>query len=405
MTLKYIKRRKRAIEDERKTIYQSKQPFLSSSDFPPVFVFGIATSAYQVEGGSKEGGRGPSIWDDFSHTPGNICDGSNGDVGADQYHHIELITKLGFKAYRFPYHGQESFLVNLNHCRGYNGLGSIVNDEGIMHYDNLINAFISKGMFSNFASFYFPFYLNFQIFRTSIFQEVKYFAIYAETCFTRFSDRVKKWITINGPLQTAINGYCTGINAPGRHDHSLSEPLLAAHHQLLAHAEAVSIYRNKFKAWICRGQIGIALDCEWAEALSDREEDLRAAARRIDFQLGWYLDPIFYGDYPETMRERLGEKLPEFSQKDKELLRNSLDFVGLNHYTTRFIVDAETNSEDNDVFYRVQGMERIAEWEGGEVIASPWLYVVHWGIWKLLNYMASRHNNTAIYITENGAPH
>ena len=74
-----------------------------------------------------------------------------------------------------------------------------------------------------------------------------------------------------------------------------------------------------------------------------------------------YLDPIFYGDYPETMRERLGEKLPEFSQKDEELLRNSLDFVGLNHYTTRFIVDAETNSEDNDVFYRVQGMERIGE--------------------------------------------
>ncbi|XP_071921905.1 beta-glucosidase 42-like [Coffea arabica] len=310
--------KKRAIEDERKTIYQSKQPFLSSSDFPPVFVFGIATSAYQVEGGSNEGGWGPSSWDDFSHTPGNICDGSNGDVAADQYHRykedIELIAKLGFKAYRFSISWTRIFP---------DGLGSIVNDEGIMHYDNLINAFISK-----------------------------------ETCFTRFSDRVKKWITINEPLQTAINGYCTGINAPGRHDHSLSEPLLAAHHQLLAHAEAVSIYRNKFKDKQ-GGQIGIALDCEWAEALSVREEDLRAAAKRIDFQLGWYLDPIFYGDYPETMRERLGEKLPEFSQKDEELLRNSLDFVGLNHYTTRFIVDAETNSEDNDVFYRVQGMETI----------------------------------------------
>ncbi|XP_071920774.1 beta-glucosidase 42-like [Coffea arabica] len=463
MTNNTVERRKRAIEDERKTIYQSKQPFLSSSDFPPVFVFGIATSAYQVEGGSNEGGRGPSIWDDFSHTPGNICDGSNGDVGADQYHRynasedIELITKLGFKAYRFsiswtrifpgksqPLQGLEVLLYDMKSftsitclypsdipkkfsqmlrspCLSLNciligtiilgffvflvtadGLGSIVNDEGIMHYDNLINAFISKVVTKRCRKAKVEQKYNLRMKSVPPFVE-KYFAIYAETCFTRFSDRVKKWITINEPRQTAINGYCTGINAPGRHDHSLSEPLLAAHHQLLAHAEAVSIYRNKFKDKQ-GGQIGIALDCEWAEALSEREEVYDPASK-----LALYLDPIFYGDYPETMRERLGEKLPEFSQKDKELLRNSLDFVGLNHYTTRFIVDAETNSEDNDVFYRVQGMERIAEWEGGEVIgekaASPWLYVVPWGIWKLLNYMASRHNNTAIYITENGAPH
>nr|XP_027087621.1 beta-glucosidase 42-like [Coffea arabica] len=342
-------RRKRAIEDERKTIYQSKQPFLSSSDFPPVFVFGIATSAYQVEGGSNEGGRGPSIWDDFSHTPGNICDGSNGDVGADQYHRynedIELITKLGFKAYRFSISWTRIFP---------DGLGSIVNDEGIMHYDNLINAFISKVVTKRCRKAKVEQKYNLRMKSVPPFVE-KYFAIYAETCFTRFSDRVKKWITINEPRQTAINGYCTGINAPGRHDHSLSEPLLAAHHQLLAHAEAVSIYRNKFKDKQ-GGQIGIALDCEWAEALSEREEVYDPASK-----LALYLDPIFYGDYPETMRERLGEKLPEFSQKDKELLRNSLDFVGLNHYTTRFIVDAETNSEDNDVFYRVQGMERIGE--------------------------------------------
>lgn len=120
--------KKRAIEEEWKTIYQSKQPFLSSSDFPPDFVFGVATSAYQVEGGSNEGGRGPSIWDDFSHSPGNICDGSNGDVAVDQYHRykedIELIAKLGFKAYRFSISWTRIFP---------DGLGSQVNDEGALN--------------------------------------------------------------------------------------------------------------------------------------------------------------------------------------------------------------------------------------------------------------------------------
>jgi beta-glucosidase len=214
---------------------------------------------------------------------------------------------------------------------------------------------------------------------------------------------VKNWITINEPLQTAVNGYVTGIFAPGRCEHALEEPYLVAHHQLLAHAEAVSVYRNKYQD-MQKGQIGLVVDCEWAEPLSDNIEDKKAAARRIDFQLGWYLDPIFYGDYPETMRERLGDKLPKFSEKNKELLRTSLDFIGLNHYTSRFI--AHSTNNDENYFYRIQEIERIAEWEGGEVIgekaASPWLYVVPWGLRKVLNHVAQRYNNPPIYVAENG---
>ncbi|KAL3497684.1 hypothetical protein ACH5RR_040416 [Cinchona calisaya] len=394
--------KKKAIEEEWNRIYSSKQhPPLSSSHFPPEFVFGVATSAYQVEGGSNEGGKGSSIWDDFSHSPGNICDGSNGDVAVDQYHRykedIELIAKLGFKAYRFSISWTRIFSDDL---------GTKINDEGVRHYDNLINALIDMGIEPYVTLYHWdlPLYLHKSFGGWLSKNIVKYFAIYAETCFTSFGDRVKKWITINEPHQTAVNGYCLGIYAPGRRDHSLTEPCLAAHHQLLAHAEAVSIYRNKFKDKQ-GGQIGLVVDCEWAEALSDREEDLNAAVRRLDFQLGWFLDPIFYGDYPESMRKRLGERLPEFSQKEKDLLKNSLDFVGLNHYTTRFVVDAATNCEEND-FYRVQGVDRFAEWEGGEVIgdkaASSWLYVVPWGIWKVLNYIASRYNNPPVYVTENG---
>ncbi|KAK4380793.1 Beta-glucosidase 42 [Sesamum angolense] len=166
---------------------------------------------------------------------------------------------------------------------------------------------------------------------------------------------VKNWITINEPLQTAVNGYYTGVYAPGRREHSSNEPYLVAHHQLLAHAEAVSIYNKKYKDKQ-GGQIGLVVDCEWSEALSDRVEDRNATTRRLDFQLG-------------------------------------CSFV------------MQQIREDND-FYRVQEVERIAEWEGGETIgekaASPWLYMVPWGIWKVLDYISMRYNNPPVYITENG---
>ncbi|XP_059665648.1 beta-glucosidase 42-like isoform X2 [Cornus florida] len=373
--------KKNSLEEEWRSF--TKQKEVSRSDFASDFVFGVATAAYQVEGACNEGGRGPSIWDAFSHTKGKICDGSNGDIAVDQYHRykedIDLIAKLGFSAYRF----------SISWSRIFPGIQPFAT---LYHWDLPLNLQESMGG-----------WLNEQI--------VKYFAIYAETCFARFGDRVKNWITINEPLQTVVNGYITGIYAPGIL-YSMTEPYLVAHHQLLAHAEAVSIYRNKYKEEQ-RGQIGLVVDCEWAEAVSDKMEDKLAAARRIDFQLGWYLDPIFLGDYPESMRERLGDWLPKFSQKDVELLRNSVDFVGLNHYTSRFIVHGTVNSadfvgvnyEEND-YYRAQEMQRIAEWEGGEVIgekaASSWLYVLPWGIRKVLNYIAQRYNNPPIYVTENG---
>ncbi|KAI8555998.1 hypothetical protein RHMOL_Rhmol05G0218600 [Rhododendron molle] len=449
--------RKRCMEEEWRSILASKQPSVPSrTDFPPRFIFGAATSAYQVEGAWNEGGI--------------IFDESNGDIAADQYHRykedIDLIAKLGFGAYRFSISWSRIFP---------DGLGTKINEEGLTYYNNVINALLERGIQPFVTLYHWDLPLNLEESMGGWLNEqvVKYFAIYAETCFASFGDRVKNWITINEPLQTAVNGYVTGIFAPGRCEHALEEPYLASHHQLLAHAEAVSIYRNKYLekatdippelvrafansqtshfpipslfahvpfsphvsiSWnygkntllssnratknfllvdgcgvntpqdIQKGQIGLVVDCEWAEALSDKIEDKKAAARRLDFQLGWYLDPIFYGDYPETMRERLGDRLPKFSEKNKELLRNSVDFLGLNHYTTRFIAHS-TNTEDN-YFYRTQEIERIAEWEDGEVIgekaASPWLYVVPWGLRKLLNYVAQRYNNPPIYVAENG---
>ncbi|KAK6156426.1 hypothetical protein DH2020_010674 [Rehmannia glutinosa] len=421
--------KKRKIEEEWRSIYSSKQP-LTQLDFPPDFTFGVATSAYQVEGACNEDGRGPCIWDAFSQVPGKICDGSTADVAVDQYHRykedIDLIAKLGFKAYRFSISWSRIFP---------DGLGTKVNLEGIRHYNNLINALIDKGMVSRCVFILMSCGQSVRNVASPNDDGSKYFAIYAETCFSSFGDRVKIWITINEPLQTAVNGYGTGFCAPGRRGHSSSEPYLVAHHQLLAHAEAVSIYNKKYKD-TQGGQIGLVVDCEWSEALSDKVEDRNAATRRLDFQLGWYLDPIYQGDYPETMREKLGDCLPKFSERDKELLKNSVDFIGLNHYTTRVYYPdmppgASSAGRQPVMGHQGPGFETYqlqlllmspgprrwgarvvtlefgsSELEGGEMIgekaASSWLYMVPWGLRKLLNYIAMRYNNPPVYITENG---
>lgn len=354
-----------------------------------------------VEGAAKEGGRGPSIWDEFSHIKGKILDGGNGDVAVDQYHRykedVELIANLGFDAYRF----------SISWSRIYpDGLGTEVNVEGINFYNNLINALLEKGIQPYVTLYHWdlPLHLQEAIGGWLNKEIVNYFATYAETCFSSFGDRVKNWITINEPLQTSVNGHGIGIFAPGRWENPSVEQYLSAHHQILAHSAAVSIYRKKYKEHQ-GGQIGLSVDCEWSEPNSDTVEDRTAASRRLDFHLGWYLHPIYFGDYPEVMREQLGDNLPKFTDEEKELIMNSVDFVGLNHYTSRFIADAEESPDGGD-FYKSQKMARIVQWEDGELIgekaASEWLYIVPWGFRKVLNYIKQKYNNPIIIITENG---
>ncbi|AES69718.1 putative beta-glucosidase [Medicago truncatula] len=376
-----------------------KEQKVSRSDFPSDFVFGVATSAYQIEGASNEGGRGPCIWDAFTHTEGKILDKSNGDVAVDHYHRyledIDLIAKLGFSAYRFSISWSRIF---------HDGLGTKVNDEGIAFYNNVINALLERGIQPYVTLYHWdlPLHLDESMGGWLNKKIIEYFAVYSETCFASFGDRVKNWITINEPLQTAVNGYDLGIFAPGRCENRSVEPYLAAHHQILAHAAAVSIYRSKYKDKQ-GGQVGLVVDCEWSEPNSDKIEDKSAAARRLDFQIGWFLHPLYHGEYPETMRERLGDQLPKFSEEDKKLLLNSLDFIGLNHYTTRLISHVTESGES--YYYNAQAMERIVEWEDGQLIgekaASEWLYVVPWGLRKVINYVSQKYP-APIYVTENG---
>ncbi|KMZ63156.1 Beta-glucosidase, family GH1 [Zostera marina] len=374
---------------------------VTRKDFPDDFIFGSATAAFQVEGGRKEDNTGPCIWDAFCKEKGNILDGSNGDDAVGQYYQykddVNLMDNLGFGAYRFSISWTRIFP---------DGLGTDVNKKGIAYYNNLIDALLEKGI-KPFATLYhwdLPQYLYENKGGWLNRDIVDYFAIYAETCFAHFGNRVKHWITFNEPLQTAINGHCTGIFAPGRKENPDIEPYLAIHYQLLAHAQAVAIYRKKYKVEQ-GGQIGLVADSEWSEPFSDKNEDKQAAQRHLDFNLGWILDPIYFGEYPSSMREKLGKNLPKFTDEEIKLLHYSVDFIGLNHYTTRFVAHKDLIGNSKNYFNAQEAELKVESAEGepiGEKAASDWLYVVPWGLRKLLNYIYKRYENTPLYVTENG---
>ncbi|KAF4396339.1 hypothetical protein G4B88_019139 [Cannabis sativa] len=161
-----------------------------------------------------------------------------------------------------------------------------------------------------------------------------------ETCFEKFGEKVKHWITFNEPHIFSTQGYDLGLEAPGRctfckAGSSATEPYIVAHNLLLSHATAANIYTKNYKPKQ-KGSIGISLDVTWYEPASNSTADVEATKRAQDFQLGWFLDPLIFGDYPKSMKERVKKRLPVFSKFEASLVKGSLDFVGINHYTTYY---------------------------------------------------------------------
>ncbi|GLJ13131.1 hypothetical protein SUGI_0205900 [Cryptomeria japonica] len=279
---------------------------LERSDFPSNFIFGTASAAYQYEGAWNEDGKGPSVWDDFSHSPGRIVDGSNGDVADDQYYRyaedMELVDSLGLKAYRFSISWSRIFP---------DGRGKI-NMAGIEYYNNLINALLKKGIEPFVTLFHFdlPKALEDSYGGWLSPHIVKDFEAYADVCFEAFGDRVRYWATLNEPNLFVPLGYTIGRFPPARcsfpfgtclHGNSLSEPYLAGHHILLSHAAAVNIYNNKYQK-TQRESIVFVVSSSWYEALEDTPDDQAAVDRMLAFNIRWFLDPIVFGDYPEIPR-------------------------------------------------------------------------------------------------------
>ena len=267
---------------------------------------------------------------------GYSYDKSTADISADQYHHykddVKLMYEMGLDAYRFSIAWPR--LIP-------DGRGEI-NPKGLEYYNNLIDELIRNGIQPHVTIYHFDLPQSLQDEYNGLLSPrfIDDYTAYAEACFKSFGDRVKYWVTVNEPNIETIGGLDSGVLPPQRCSHpfgnytrgdSTTEPYIAAHHLLLAHASAVSLYRAKYQA-TQRGQIGFTLLGWWHEPATDSSEDAAAASRMNDFHIGWFMHPLVYGDYPTVMRSRVGARLPDFTAEQSEKLPGSFDFVGFNHY-------------------------------------------------------------------------
>ncbi|KAK4480870.1 hypothetical protein RD792_011722 [Penstemon davidsonii] len=396
---------------------------ISSTDFPDDFIFGSGTSAYQVEGGYLEGGKSLSIWDVFSlSNPGGIADGSNGNLACDSFtkykEDIRVMKQMGFNSYRF----------SISWPRILPDMEPFVT---LFHWDLPDCLELEYGGFLD--------------------KKVKEdFREYAEVCFWEFGDRVKYWTTLNEPWTYAVMGYVTGTFPPGDHDDLLlgqtskkelkpsrlpnhrgvldignpipitverysknrstvkpaQRPYTVARNLLLAHSEAVHSYRTKFQERQ-NGKIGIVLNSNWLVPLDPNSDaDVKAAKRGVDFMLGWFLDPVLYGKYPDSMIEYVpNDNLAQFSHQEAHQLKGSIDFMGLNYYTSNY-ASYSANPSKHEHYYKDQMVECSPfDKDGnpiGDAAGSSWLYSVPWGLYEHLKYLKTKEGMPPIYITENG---
>ncbi|XP_065878221.1 beta-glucosidase 46-like isoform X2 [Euphorbia lathyris] len=383
-----------------------------SSAFPPNFLFGTASSSYQYEGAYLSDGKGLNNWDVYTHIPGEIIDGSTGDVAVDQYHQykkdIDLMVSLGVNSYRFS--------ISWARILPKGRFGD-VNMAGIGYYNNLINAFLLEGIqpFLTLTHFDLPQELEdrYNGFLSS--ESQKDFGYYADVCFKYFGDRVKFWTTFNEPNLQVTFGYRLGYFPPSRcsgpfgnctRGNSEKEPFVAAHNMILSHATAVDIYRTKYQKEQ-GGSIGIVMSCHWFEPISNSTADKLASERALAFSSNWFLDPIILGKYPKEMVEILGSTLPEFSKSDQEKLKNGLDFIGINHYTSYFVQDCIYSlCENGRGSSKTEGFCLQTQQKNGVPIGQPsgmeWLFVYLEGMEKIVTYVKDRYNNIPMIITENG---
>ncbi|SDF08868.1 broad-specificity cellobiase [Thermoanaerobacter thermohydrosulfuricus] len=352
--------------------------------FPRDFVWGTATSSYQIEGAVNEDGRTPSIWDTFSKTEGKTYKGHTGDVACDHYHRykedVEILKEIGVKAYRFsiawPRIFPEEGKYNPKGMDFYKKLidelqkRDIVPAATIYHWDLPQWAYDKGGGWLNRES-------------------IKWYVEYATKLFEELGDAIPLWITHNEPWCASILSYGIGEHAPGHKNYR--EALIAAHHILLSHGEAVKAFREMN---IKGSKIGITLNLTPAYPASEKEEDKLAAQYADGFANRWFLDPIFKGNYPEDMMELYSKIIGEFDfikEGDLETISVPIDFLGVNYYTRSIV---KYNEDSMLKAENVPGPGKRTEmgWE----ISPESLY-------DLLKRLDREYAKLPIYITENGA--
>lgn len=376
----------------------------------PDFYFGYATAATQVEGGWNADGKGESIWDHFAHTPGKVKDASTPDDAVLSYYKyredVALMRSYGVTGYRFS--------LSWTRIIPLGGKDDPVNEAGLKYYDNLVDELLRNGITPFVTLFHWDTPQALEERYGGMLNKERYtpdFVRYADVCFERLGDRVKHWITYNEPGVYTLAGYAAGVHAPARSSNrelndegdSSTEPFIVGHTELVSHAHAVKLYREKYQAKQ-RGQIGITLHGNYSEPWDvDDPLDVKAAERAREFEIAWYADPVHKtGDYPASMRAQLGDRLPHFTPEESKLVLGSSDFYGMNSYTTFFVRHKDTPPELNDHSGNVDKLDENKQGVSrGPASDTYWLRTAPWGFRKLLNWIWKRYG-VPIYITENG---
>lgn len=347
---------------------------LTRQHFPEGFIFGTATSSYQIEGAVQEDGRGPSIWDTFCREPGRIRDGSNGDVACDHYHlwerDLDLLAELGVDAYRFSLAWPRIQPV---------GSGA-VNEKGLDFYERLTDGLLERGIPPYATLYHWDLPQALQDVGGWTNRDVAHrFNDYARIVTERLGDRLASIATLNEPWCSSFLSYDIGEHAPGLKNRKLA--LAAAHHLMLAHGLAMQTMRELNK----KAALGIVLNLSPAYAASLAKEDQDARQFADGYSNRWFLDPIFKGGYPADMWDAFGADIPEVRDGDLKIISAKNDFLGVNYYTRSFV------SADGQ-----------ARPEGAEYTHMGW-EVYPAGLTELLLRLQNEYHTPPIYITENGA--
>ncbi|GGP17851.1 GH1 family beta-glucosidase [Silvimonas iriomotensis] len=294
---------------------------MTTLNFPRDFIWGTATSSFQIEGATDVDGRGPSIWDTFCATPGKISDGSDGTVVCDHYHRykedVAIMASLGLDAYRF------SIAWPRVQPKGFGEW----NEAGFKFYENLITELEAKGIKPHVTLYHWDLPQALQDRGGWANREtVKLFAEYAAEVGRRFGHRVASIATHNEPWCTAYLGNHLGRFAPGFKDVALANQV--SHHLLLSHGEAIKALR----ALNIPAQLGIVLNQSDADPATDSAADKRQAQLEYENFTGWFMDPIFKGHYPPLALEVYGDAAPKVQEGDFETIGQKIDFLGVNYY-------------------------------------------------------------------------
>ncbi|CAH1106424.1 unnamed protein product [Psylliodes chrysocephalus] len=372
--------------------------------FPKDFIFGVGTSSYQIEGAWNIDGKGPSIWDNFTHrVPSPISNNDTGDVACDHYHRykedIRNIYNIGFQFYRFSISWPRVLPT---------GYSKPINEKGISFYKKIINEILRYNMTPVVTIYHWD--LPQRLYEDGIDwtnpKLVDIFVDYARIIISRFPE-VGLWTTINEPKQICRLGYGTGILAPGVKSDGLLE-YQCTYVILKTHAATYRMYKKEFSHY--KAKMSIVIECPWSEPLTNTKSNKDASERLRQFECGMYMHPIYIGDWPKIVKDRIAQRsksqnltksrLPSFTREEIAFIKGTQDYLGLNYYYT-YLVSNIAAGEKGFTNY---------EYDMGAIISENpnWKFDKNlrkntpWGIRRALKWIKGQYNNPVILITEMG---